>query len=101
MTVGIVVTAEAESQVRSIDTSWQVERPAAPALFAEELAATFSLLSSAPLAGRHYRHSTVHDVRRVLLRSSRYHVYYRVQESAVVILAVWSAVRGTGPQLKP
>jgi len=38
-------------------------------------------------------------VRRVLLRSSRYHVSYVVREEDAVVLAVWGAVRGTGPDL--
>lgn len=100
MTVGIVVTPEAEAQIRIIDSWWRRERPAAPGLFAEELASSFALLSNAPLAGRHYHHATVSDVRRVLLRSTRYHVYYRLHESDVIVLAVWGAVRGSGPELK-
>ena len=100
MTARIVVAPEAEDQVRAIDSWWQRERPAAPGLFAEELAASFVLLSNAPLAGRRYPHPTVSEVRRVLLRSTRYHVYYRLHENDVVILAVWSGVRGSGPDLK-
>ena len=100
MTVRIVVAPEAEEQVRTIDTWWNRERPAAPHLFVEELAAASELLGNAPLAGRRYPHPTVSEVRRVLLRSSRYHVYYRPQGDELVILAVWGAVRGSGPDLK-
>jgi plasmid stabilization system protein ParE len=100
MTVRIVVTPEAEEQARTIDSWWRNERPAAPSLFAEELAAAFALLGDAPEAGRRYPHPTVPDVRRVLLRSSRYHVYYRLHENDVVVLAVWSGVRGVGPELR-
>ena len=100
MTARIVVTAEAEQQARTIDTWWRQERPAAPGLFTEELAAAFALLGDAPEAGRRYPHPTVSDVRRILLRSTRYHVYYRLQENDVVVLAVWSGVRGSGPELK-
>jgi plasmid stabilization system protein ParE len=100
MTVRIVVTPEAEEQARAIDTWWRKERPAAPGLFTEELAAAFALLGDAPEAGRRYPHSTVSDVRRILLRSSRYHVYYRLLENEVVVLAVWSGVRGAGPELR-
>jgi hypothetical protein len=35
----------------------------------------------------------------VLLRASRFHVYYVEQRPRVVVLAVWSAVRGRGPNL--
>lgn len=100
MTARIVVTPEAEEQARAIDTWWRRERPAAPALFAEEFAASLALLGDAPFAGRRYRHTTVPEVRRLLLRSTRYHVYYRPHESHLVVLAVWSAIRGSGPELK-
>ena len=61
----------------------------------------FELLESVPHIGRSYRHPTVKNVRRVLLRSTRYHVYYVVHDDAVIVLAVWSAVRGSGPVLAP
>lgn len=100
MTARVTLTPEAEDQVRTIDAWWRRERPAAPRLFSEELAATFALLGGAFQVGRRYPHPTLSDVHRVLLRSSRYHVYYRIHESTIVVLAVWSAVRGSGPDLR-
>ncbi len=38
-------------------------------------------------------------VRRLLLRATRYHVYYRVRDETLEVLAVWHATRGTGPGL--
>ena len=35
----------------------------------------------------------------MLLRSTGYHVYYTVRDEAVVVLAVWNASRGAGPDL--
>jgi len=100
MTARIVVTPEAEYHARTIDLWWRQERPAAPSLFTEELAAAFALLGDAPEAGRRYPHPTVSDVRRILLRSTRFHVYYRLHENEVIVLAVWSGVRGVGPELR-
>ncbi len=100
MSARIVVTPEAEEQVRTIDGWWHKERPASPGLFSEELSAAFVLLAGAPQAGRRYPHPTVPEIRRILLRSSRYHVYYKTLEEDAIILAVWSAVRGSGPELK-
>lgn len=100
MTLRVVVSPEAEEHARTIDSWWQRERPAAPNLFLEELAAALDLLGGAPLAGRRYPHASVPDVRRILLRSTRYHVYYRLHDSDLVVLAIWSAVRGSGPELK-
>lgn len=69
-------TPEADAQIRTIDTWWRTNRPAAPDLFAEELANCFVLLEWAPKIGRPYsRHPSVQGLRRVLLRATRYHVY--------------------------
>jgi plasmid stabilization system protein ParE len=100
MTLPILLTPEAEEQIRTVDAWWRAQRPAAPRLFSEELAAGFVLLAAAPEAGRRYRHPKVTDLRRLLLRSTRYHVYYKADGNTVVVLAVWNAVRGSGPDLK-
>ena len=99
MTFEVVTTPEAEGQIRTIDSWWRENRTAAPNLFSEELAAIFELLESAPHIGRSYRHPCVKNVRRVLLRSTRYHVYYVIGDRAVIVLSVWSAVRGRRPDL--
>ncbi len=38
-------------------------------------------------------------VRRVTLSRVRYHVYYRLADDAIQILAVWHTSRGQGPDL--
>lgn len=38
-------------------------------------------------------------VRRVLLRKTLNYIYYAVEGDEVVILAVWGALRGSGPML--
>lgn len=38
-------------------------------------------------------------VRRVPLRATRNHVYYVATAEAVLVLAVWGAVKGAGPEL--
>jgi plasmid stabilization system protein ParE len=100
VTFKVVTTPEADEQIRTIDSWWRENRPAAPDLFTEELAAGFDVLEAIPNAGRSYEHPTVKNVRRILLRSTRYHVYYLVLGDAVAVLSVWSALRGSGPELK-
>ena len=100
MTFKVVTTPEADDKIRTIDSCWRENRTAAPNLFSEELAAALDLLEGIPNVGRSYGHPTVKNVRRILLRSTRYHVYYVVLGDAVVVLSVWSAVRGSGPYLK-
>ncbi|MBW1905997.1 MAG: type II toxin-antitoxin system RelE/ParE family toxin [Deltaproteobacteria bacterium] len=100
MTRRVVLAARAKRHVGAIDHWWREHRPAAPGLFRQELAAAFELVVIAPQSGRRYRASPVLHVRRVLLRSTRYHVYYVGRDNDIEVLAVWSAVRGTGPDLR-
>lgn len=99
MTLPVVVAAEAERHASAIDRWWRTNRGAAPDLFRDELAAALELIGLAPIAGRPYRSAGVPGVRRVLLRSTRCHVYYVVREADALVVAVWSSVRKTGPDL--
>lgn len=99
MARGVVLTPEARHQARSIDAWWREHRPHAPGLFAEELSSALTTLAGVPSAGQPYPHPRVRQVRRLLLPSTRHHVYYRIEEGAVIALAIWSAVRGSGPPL--
>ncbi len=73
----------------------------APGLVLRELARATSLLSTMPMAGTAYRRATSASYRRPLLRRSRFHVYYVIDETERVIriVAIWNAVRGHGPDL--
>ena len=93
----VVLTPAARDDVRCIDGWWRANRPAAAGLFAGELSAALALLEVAPEMGRPYRHRVIPGLRRVLLRSTRYHVYYVLLDNAVRILAIWSALRGRQP----
>lgn len=95
----VIVSPEGEAQVDAIDAWWRANRPASPDLFAEELAAAFITIGTAPEAGHRYPHPEVKGVRRVALRATRNHVYYVTGEEAVVVLAVWGAIKGSGPDL--
>ena len=100
MSLPVQVTPEAEAQILEIDTWWQKNRPAAPDLFLKELREAFELIAAAPQIGRLYRRSPVDRVRRLLLRATRYHVYYVVAADEARVLAVWHAQRGVGPPLR-
>lgn len=70
-------------------------------LVLKELARAISLLSASPMIGKAYRGASSASYRRLLLRRSHFHVYYLVDEAArvVMIVAIWNAVRGHGPEL--
>jgi plasmid stabilization system protein ParE len=95
----VLVAAPAQLQIQAIDAWWRANRSASPELFAQELADAFSTIGLAPHAGQRYRHADVKGVRRVPLRATRNHVYYVPTEEAVLVLAVWGAVKGAGPDL--
>ena len=99
----VLVVPDAELQIRSIDGWWRENRLAAPALSAEELATAFELIASAPGIGRRRPHRGVPSLRRVLLRATRYHVYYApsLDGQRLFVLAVWSALRGKAPPIQP
>ena len=101
MTYRVRLTSEARRQLLEIDAWWAANRSGAPVLLATELARAVSLLSTMPGLGKAYRGATAEPYRRLLLRRSRFHLYYSIDEGArtVMISAVWSAVRGHGPSL--
>lgn len=100
MSIPVQATPKAEAQIREIDDWWRKNRLAAPDLFLDELSESFDLLSGAPQIGRLYRQSPVKGVRRLLLRGTRYHIYYVTSLNEVRVLAVWHAQRGAGPPLR-
>ena len=100
MTLPVRTTPEADSQIRTIDDWWREHRTAASDLFVDELSAAFDVLGHTPQVGRPYRQSPMSGTRRLLLKKTRYHVYYVPREQAVTVLAVWHALRGSGPPLR-
>jgi plasmid stabilization system protein ParE len=100
VTIPVRTTPEVDAQIREIDRWWRQNRPAASEVFLDELAAAFGIIGEAPLIGRRYRRSSVRDTRRLLLRQTRYHVYYVPRTADVIVLAVWHARRGVGPPLR-
>jgi len=100
VTLPVRTTPEADAQIREIDAWWRKNRTASPDLFLGELNESFELLAGAPQIGRLYRQSPVRDVRRLLLRATRYHIYYVAILGEVRVLAIWHAQRGVGPPLR-
>jgi len=100
VTLPVRTTPEADAQIRDIDNWWRRNRLAAPDLFLHELTASFEILGDAPQIGRLYRHAPVPGVRRLVLKGTRYHVYYVPGTDEVRVLAVWHAQRGIGPPLR-
>ena len=100
MSLPVRTTPEADAQIRDVDDWWRTNRPSSPNLFFEELIESFDIIGDAPHVGRLYRLSPVPGMRRVLLKRTRYHVYYVPRADEVRVLAIWHAQRGVGPPLR-
>lgn len=99
MSVTVVLAREAVAQSQRIDSWWRENRPAAPELFAAELADALRLLEQSPQAGRRYRKAPAPSIRRLQLRRSRFHVYYAYDANAlrVTVVTIWSSLRERPP----
>lgn len=100
MSVLVRITPEAEGQIQVIHDWWTASRSAAPGLFLTELTDALDIIADAPAIGRLYRQAPLPQVRRLLLKATRYHIYYAPLGNDVVVLAVWHAKRGAGPPLR-
>jgi hypothetical protein len=99
VTARVSISASAEAQATTVDLWWQVNRRDAPGLFWDEFLEAIDTLETAPAFGERY-HRGGEQLRRFLLPKTRYHLYYSLTEGAppeVVIVAVWSALRGQPP----
>lgn len=101
MKAEVRTTPAADGMIHDALSWWRTNRSAAPDLLMVELTAAFQTLGIAPDAGRRWKSRRVPGVRRMLLRETRFHVYYVHAESKgiVLVLGLWSAHRGRGPKL--
>jgi plasmid stabilization system protein ParE len=74
---------------------WRENRPLAPDLLDEELRGVLAIVATTPTIGALARDARLQGVRRILLRRTRYHLYYRVNAPAgrLEVLALWHARR--------
>ena len=93
------VSKRAQAQIERAAQWWDRHRDLAPQAFDEDLAKAFSLLSTEPLIGAPFASVNARGVRRLHLARIRYHLYYRIRNRTVEVIAFWHASRGTGPSL--
>jgi plasmid stabilization system protein ParE len=98
----VLLAARVEDQIREAEEWWRQARPSAPHRFREELVAVLERLATMPHTGAPYRPFGRLAIRRLLLRRSRYHVYYSIDEAAgaVLVRAVWHSARGRSPRVR-
>ena len=91
-------TPQADLHILELDSWWRANRERAPDLFEQELSMALRTISSAPHVGKRYPHAGA-DVNRMLMRTTRNHVYYVERHDHVLVVAVWGAIKGVGPDL--
>jgi plasmid stabilization system protein ParE len=94
----VVTTPEADEDATRIDQWWMENRTAAPNLFFEELSAALALLGMEAGVGVRHASRAIPGLRRYLLRSTRYHLYFVYSDDVVVIVGIWGAARRTTPR---
>lgn len=95
----VVFELRAAREIEDIDAWWRTNRPTAPLLFLTELERMLGILVLMPSVGAPAKSERLRDLRRVRLRRTRYHVYYRVRGENLEVLAVWHEAREAGPGL--
>ena len=100
MRLRLLVTADAEQQIREAAGWWRENRPAARGLFRRELKQGFDLITTQPGIGVRALDLPIQGVRRLHLYRIHYFLYYRlVDDDAVEVLALWHMRRGQGPPI--
>lgn len=94
-------TRRARAQAKAAHAWWKANRTASPELFRQEFREAVELMASSPGVGTPYPDAGIPGLRRLILPKTRFHVYYVHDPMAdyVLVVAVWSALRGRPPEL--
>jgi plasmid stabilization system protein ParE len=93
-------TPRARADALRVQAWWEQHRPSAPGVFERELSSALERLRATPGLGVPYERARLDAVvRRVLLRTTRHHLYYAHDGEDLAVLAIWGAERGHGPRL--
>ena len=97
----VILAPATRLQASGISDWWRENRPAAPDLFDDEMAAALRRLADAPKTAPRYRTVRGQLIRRALMPRTFCHLYFEVHEKQdlVRVLAVWHGARSRGPRL--
>jgi plasmid stabilization system protein ParE len=92
---------QARAQLEAIQAWWHQHRQSSADLLVQELTAVLRHLQRSPYLGKIYEPRGAQPVRRILLNRTRYHLYYRPDDTArkIYIDAIWYAGRGQAPPI--
>ncbi|MGH9463342.1 MAG: type II toxin-antitoxin system RelE/ParE family toxin [Vicinamibacteria bacterium] len=95
----IKISNAAAAQIETVAAWWAENRRSAPGAVHEDLDRVLNPLALEPGIGTPARATTLRGVRRVTLLRVRYHLYYRVTDDSLEVLAFWHTSRGHQPDL--
>ncbi len=84
----VFLAAEAAAEVSAIVAWWRKNRPSAPSLFQDELKQALLNIAARPSIGVRAKMRGDPDIRAVVLRKSRYVVFYDVNDDAAEVEVV-------------
>ena len=98
----VYTTPEADAMIAAAVGWWRDNRPNAPELLLDELWYAKEQLSEFPEAGVAVRRRGFNGLRRLVLRRTRHHLYYRYypEHEEIWVVALWAAMRRRPPKLK-
>lgn len=101
MTYQVKVGPKARRHLSEVNAWWIENRPAMATRVTDEAQRLLMLLADLPNTGALYEKRKGHEVRRLRLQSTPYYLYYIVNDEhrEVLVVAIWSAMRGDGPPL--
>lgn len=99
MTFRVEFTDAATDQTEAAATWWRAHRPAAPALFDDELAYALDLLGRMPPPTQVWGEVESKPVRKVRLPRTGHALYFTIEDDLVTVHALWHGARGSGPPL--
>ncbi len=91
-------SGRAKRELRRLDKWWRHNRDHRD-VFIDEFESMVKVIEDKPDIGRPYRTAKGKEVLRVLMRTSRYHIFYVIKGDEIEIVSVWGAERGRSPKL--
>jgi plasmid stabilization system protein ParE len=97
--VNVRIAPIAVEQIGAVRAWWRLNRRGGQELFDRELRHALELIQRAPRASKRFDSVDGAEVRRVLLPRSRYAIYFVIEETEILVVALWHQSRGSGPPL--
>jgi plasmid stabilization system protein ParE len=99
--VKLRITKRAQTDAARHDARWRDKKDKAPELFAKELRAALERVRTVAGAGTPFPTVKRPTLRRILMESTGYHVYFVLHENIqeIRIMVIWGARRRRPPKL--